>query len=82
MSAVAIQKKDRTAGIYKPKRSAETSLAGAQGKKLWFGGAALKQLILQMQRKPERGAPASGPLDCHWGCDHVTAWRGTGGLPA
>jgi hypothetical protein len=40
------------------------------------------QPILEIQRKPELGAPASGPLVCHWGCSGVTAWRGTGGLPA
>jgi len=34
------------------------------------------------KRKPELRAPASGPLDWHWGCDHITAWRGTGGQPA
>jgi hypothetical protein len=58
------------------------SLACAKGKKLWFGGEALKQLIRQMKRKPELRAPASGPLGCYWGWGYVTAWRGTGGQPA
>jgi len=58
------------------------NLACAKGKKLWFGGEALKQLVRQKQWKPELRAPASGPLDCLWGWGHVTAWRGTGGQPA
>jgi hypothetical protein len=72
----------------KPQRVAVISqcvagnLACLKEKKLWLGGAALKQLVRQMQRKPELRAPASGPLGCHRGCGHVTAWRGTGGQPA
>jgi len=33
------------------------------------------------KRKPELKAPASGPLDCGWGCEYITAWRGTGWQP-
>jgi hypothetical protein len=51
-------------------------------KKTWFSGAALKKLVRKIQWKPELRAPASGPLDCHWGWGHVTAWRWTGGQPA
>ena len=55
------------------RRSAGISLAGAQDKKPWFSGVALKKLVRKIQRKPELRAPASGPLDCHWGWGHVTA---------
>jgi len=43
------------------------NLACLKEKKLWLGGAALKQLVRQKERKPELRAPASSPLDCHWG---------------
>jgi hypothetical protein len=82
MSAVAVQKKERTACNYNTLCSDGDFLAGTQGGQFWFGGAAQKQLIRQMQRKPELRAPASGPLDCRWGCEYFTALRGTGGLPA
>ena len=34
------------------------------------------------KKKPELRAPASGTLACYWGWKGITAWRGSGGLPA
>lgn len=36
-------------------------------------GNHLRALIQEVKEKPELRAPASGPLDCHWGWSHVTA---------